>query len=123
MNDFERANLARLAQQNEEVQTIKALIESANRQSLSEAVNEAAKLYVAALFELHRGDKAKVKAQIRQDGELFIGLDLTQQINDSYKEYAQRTARYDDRLHAKFELWFARLRATGESDPCTHTTG
>lgn len=115
MNEYEKANLARLSRLNAEAATIKQLLESASAQGLKEAAKEAAKLYTAGLFEIHRGDTTKVKAQLRQDADLFKNLDLTTIINDCYTKYAKATARYDEAAHAKFELWFERIRRTGES--------
>lgn len=115
MNPYERANLERLAKQYEEAETIKEILQSAVKQNLRSAAEEATKLYVAGLFEIAKGDTDKVKRKLREDRELFTGLDLTTIINDCYTKYTKATARYNEELHNKFELWFSRLRRTGES--------
>lgn len=105
MNPFEKANLERLASENERVREIREFILNDREEKLKKVSEDSVRLMVRILFDIHCADLDKIKEELRSDKELIKGLDLEKIANDEYKRQSNPTtlrARYDEETRRKF---------------------
>ena len=105
MNPFEKANLERLASENEQVREIREFIISDRDSKIKKVAEDSIRLMVRILFDIHCGDLDKIKQELRGDAELIKGLDLDKIVNNEYKRQANPTtlrARYDEDTRRRF---------------------
>lgn len=81
MNDFERMNLQRLRDEGIDLSAFEQPILDEFRAES----HRTASAIVYALFDKYQGDAGKVKADLREDAELYEKLNLTETINDVYQ--------------------------------------
>ena len=121
MNPFEKANLDRLAEQNDQIRLIRDSLLDNKKEVLAAWAEDAIRLMVRMLFEIHKAELTKIKAELRNDAEIIQGLNLEQIVNDEYKRQghpAKLRARYDQETQRRFwETLISINRADRESDP------
>lgn len=105
MNPFEKANLERLAANNEEFKQIRDFILDDRAKKLRAVAEDSVRLMVRILFDIHSGDLNKIKNDLRGDTELIKDLDLDKIVNNEYKRQSNPTtlrARYDPETQRRF---------------------
>ena len=55
--------------------------------------------YVRSLFEEHRGDAEKVKAELRNETDLFTHFELKDHLNESYQKCKNQYAAQHPKIH------------------------
>jgi len=114
MNEFERRNLERLRAENEQARQVSEAIRESAMQGLRSNAERMAKILVWSYFD--EGLTAQqVKDRLREDADIFEGLNLTDIINNEYQHIQRqreqlKVGRWSKQTQRAFGQWFARHR-------------